>query len=202
MTTTNTILFILGALAFTLAFVWVAKRAQTSEKRWVRELFGGGARRKVSENHYAKLREHALNVQPSMVGAPTDLPGDHVYGVLAEWPMNGAVMTVTAFQNGDSSLYLSTGQLFIGGAGQQGIATVAKRLVDEGRRMRSRAQHTDDVSGPSPGEWSFYLHTPSGRLRHNEPELALQSGASPWSEMFTAAQELITQWRLQERRDR
>jgi hypothetical protein len=202
MTTTHTILFILAALAFTLAFVWVAKRAQTSEKRWVRALFGGGARRKVSENHYAKLREHALNALPYVVGAGTDLPGDHVYGAVVEWPINGAVMTVTAFQNGDSSLYLSTGQMFIGGAGRPSIAAAAKRLVDESQRMGSRAQRTNDVSSPDPSEWSFYLHTPRGRLRHNEPELALQSGASPWSQVFNAAQELITQWRLQEQRDR
>ena len=201
MTTTNTILFILGALAFTLAFVWVAKRAQTSEKRWVRELFGGGARRKVSENHYAKLREHALNALPYMVNAGTDLPGDHVYGVLAEWPINGAVMTVTAFQNGDSSLYLSTGQMFIGGAGRPSIAAAAKRLVDEGQRMCGQAERTQDVSIARAGEWSFYLHTPNGRLRHVEPEPALQSGASPWSQVFSAAQELITQWRLQQGRN-
>ncbi len=71
MTTTATTYFIFGALAFTVAFVWVAKRAQRSKKRWVRELFGGGARRRVSENHYAKLREHALNVLPFMVDAGT-----------------------------------------------------------------------------------------------------------------------------------
>lgn len=138
MTTTATTYFIFGALAFTVAFVWVAKRAQRSEKRWVRELFGGGARRRVSENHYAKLREHALNVLPYMVGAGTDLPIDHVYGVVVEWPINGAVMTVSAFQNGDSSLYLSTGQLFIGGGGKPAIASAAKRLVEEGQQPQAR----------------------------------------------------------------
>ncbi len=38
-----------------------------------------------------------------------------IYGLVMDWNMGDAIVTVISFKTGDASVYLTTGQAFIGG---------------------------------------------------------------------------------------
>jgi hypothetical protein len=203
MSTSGSFLLFAGLMVFTAAFVLIAKRAQRSPNRTVRMLFGGSAatKRNVGENLYPEMRRQALDATGSMIGTLAELPADHVFGVIMEWPVSGGVLTAVGFENGDSSLYISTGQIMIGGQAKILIRDATLAFVNVGREVIGRVARTDDVDPVRPDHMAFYLLTPAGRHRAIIGMEDLQSGNDPLSRLHDAGQALITQWRLAEAQD-
>jgi len=69
---------------------------------------------KVADNPYLDLRTQAINVTPDQLQLQLDNDKD-IYGIVMDWNMGDAIVTVVSFKTGDASVYLSTGQAFIGG---------------------------------------------------------------------------------------
>lgn len=70
---------------------------------------------KAKENPYAGFRNQSLSVTPEQLELELDNDKMIVYGIVMDWDIGKAVATVVTFQTGDASLYLSAGQIYIGG---------------------------------------------------------------------------------------
>lgn len=150
---------------------------------------------KVKENFYEKLRDRAFSIQPSQLGISIYAKIE-VFGVISEWQLNGVTITLVAYQTGDASMYFSSGAMVIGGGRHQNVNTMAKQFVRLAQPLLNIATQTQDNFLPESHEVNFYLLSNEGIFKGNDTQENLQASSSPWSELFNAANQLITQLRL------
>ena len=121
-----------------------------------------------------------------------------VFGVVMDWGFPNALATLVALADGGTSLYLPYGG-FLGGhahpkvreAGQT-FLTVAERFVDQFPVMT-------EYPTPKAGRARFYVLTTGGVHGSSEiTEKDLRPGQPGISELFGAAQAVITQIRLEQ----
>jgi hypothetical protein len=103
--------------------------------------------------------------------------------------------TVVAFGDGNASLYTSTGGGFIGGAGHQVIRTAAQSMVTTAAQFQPQATQTTTFPLPQAGETRFYLLTDMGVFTVSALEQDLGEQRHPWAPLFSAGQDIITQYR-------
>ena len=146
------------------------------------------------ENPYSGMRAMALRVSADDLKLSSQ--ENQPYGVIVDWDMGDAVVTTVAFQTGDASIYISSGQAFIGGYGHPTVVNAAKALVSGSVTLVSNAQLSSDISLPTKSHVKFHLLTTSGHFVHEEPMTGIESGASVWRPLFDLCQEVITEYRL------
>lgn len=117
---------------------------------------------KINENPYLELRNQVFDVTPEQLQLHLDNAND-LYGVVMDWDIGNAIATVVSFKTGDASVYLSTGQAYIGGFAHETINNAAKEVVKEGIKYLVKATQTQ-LTEPTKGEKiDFYFLTKSGR---------------------------------------
>ncbi len=70
---------------------------------------------KVKGNHYSALRKQSFSTPEQLQLELDDTKSIIVFGLIMEWHITEAVISVVAFKTGDASIYFSTGQIFLGG---------------------------------------------------------------------------------------
>lgn len=145
---------------------------------------------------YESLRTLALSTRATDLGIAATGPEPAVYGIVWDMDVGGETATITSFETGDASLYLSTGGGIIGGGTHAAVAAAARRFVAAARTRLGDAAHVEAFPRPHRGEDNFYILTSAGVFAANRPEAALRAGTDPWSPMFAAGQDVITQLRL------
>jgi len=96
---------------------------------------------KVSDNRYPGLRTQAINVTAEQLQLQLDNDND-LFGIVMDWNMGDAIVTVVSYKTGDASVYLSTGQAFIGGYAHETVIKAAKQFVIIGERYLAKATKT------------------------------------------------------------
>jgi hypothetical protein len=110
--------------------------------------------------------------------------------------VDGRTATVISFETGDASLYLSTGGGIIGGGPHPAVADAARRFVAAARLRLAETARTDGFPRPGRGRDSFYLLTTAGVFAATRSDAALRAGTDPFSPLFGAGQDVLTQLRL------
>lgn len=111
----------------------------------------------------ANLRNNALNMQFS-APTPASLSSAVPFGLVCEFRQGDAVVTIAAFHTGDVSLYFSTGGGILGGVARPDLSALARAAIDALPPLLPHLQRSDATEPPEPGEWCFYVLTPSGRF--------------------------------------
>jgi hypothetical protein len=113
-----------------------------------------------------------------------------------DWGIPKGSATVVAMSDGNASVYLSHGGGFIGGSGHESVRKAAQLTVAAANEVQPQMHATTTYPLPQPGEVTFYALTDNGVFTASALEADLKSGRSPLSRLSTAAQEIITQYRL------
>lgn len=150
---------------------------------------------KIKENPYSKLRTQAINVTAEQLQLKLD-SDNAVYGIAMDWNMGDAIVTVFSFTTGDASVYISTGQIFMGGYAHETVINSAKEFVKIGGKYFSKATRTDRIEPTNESKVDFYLLTISGKYYIEEELSLLENGKSELSELFKAGNKVITEYRL------
>ena len=136
---------------------------------------------------YRGLRDQRFN---------TPVPPGHAVFVM-DWPINDAFSTVVAGSDGSASIYLSHGGGFIGGGQKyESLRTAALNAASLALKMRSQMSPAENFSLPQPGDVRFYLITSEGIFTATAQEADLRSGSSPFTKLGSAAQQIVTEYRL------
>jgi hypothetical protein len=125
----------------------------------------------IDKNPYFGLRSKAMTITPEQLQLQLDSDKE-LYGIVMDWNMGDAIVTVVSFKTGDASVYLSTGQMFIGGYTHDSIIDAAKRFVNVGKKYLKMAIITEDQNPTNENKVNFYLLTKSGRY-YLEEEMTL-----------------------------
>jgi hypothetical protein len=150
---------------------------------------------KVQENMYPELRNKALTITPDELHLKLDSSNSIVYGTVMDWDIGQAIVTVAAFQTGDASLYLSAGQIYIGGYAHENIRNAGLLFVKESQSYLSKAKATEQNTLPDKGCVRFYLLTNKGKFTFQETVENITSKSSDWTPLFDLANNVITEYR-------
>jgi len=150
----------------------------------------------VQENRYSKYREMALSVTPEQLELKLDDNKIYVYGIIMDWDINGNVATVVAFQTGDASLYLSSGQIIIGGYAHENIKSAALNFVNEGQKYIKTAIQTDETPLPDKNCVRFYFLTNKGKFYLQDTMENFENQKSDLMPLFELGNRVITEYRI------
>jgi len=149
----------------------------------------------AQDNHYAGLRTQAINVTTEQLEIIID-DDKAVYGIVMDWNMGDVIVTVVSFKTGDASIYLSTGQVFIGGIAHETVINASKNFVEVAVKHFEKAAKTDKIEPTNEAKVDFYFLTKSGKYYVDDFVSQIENGKSELSELFTAGNGVITEYRL------
>jgi hypothetical protein len=143
---------------------------------------------------YDRLRQQVLQLTPDQLG---DVPGDApVLALLMETGDMGGVVTLVGVADGATSLYFSNGGGIIGAGEHAPVAAANQRWLEVGATFLPRLSELESPALPGEGTTQFVAVTPEGLRGAAAPEVELGEGRHDLSPLFHAAQDVITQIRL------
>lgn len=145
---------------------------------------------------YSGLRQMALSTNRTEVGIPTPAPEAPAWGVLMETGHGDVTVTLRAFDDGTTSLYLSNGGGILGGNQHEALRKASKAFINQANQSRSDLELCDVFPIPAGGHTVFYVLTDRGILTGGALENDLGYGRHPLSSLFHAGHEVISQLRL------
>ena len=185
---------LIGLVILVIAIGLFACKRNREEKKEVKQ--NENVRQsKLSDNPYSALRNQAINVTPEQLQLQLENEKE-IYGIVMDWNMGNAIVTVVSFKTGDASVYLSTGQAFIGGFAHQSVINAAKQFVKYGEKYLSKSIKTNDSEPTKDKKINFYFLTNSGRYYIEDDFEKIENNTSDLLGLFEAGNEVITQYRL------
>jgi hypothetical protein len=151
--------------------------------------------KKSGKELYEGFRKMAFAFTPADLNIQNP---DKVYGIIIEWAVENAVVTLTSFQSGDASMYFSSGGAFLGGIEKPDINAAAKKFVKEAEKYLTLAGRSDDLSYPQGNEVKFYFFTEDGM------HIAKDSTDNKYSalvHLYVEGQNVVTQYRISQERE-
>ena len=149
----------------------------------------------IKENPYQGLREQAISVTSDQLKLYLKNEND-LYGVIMDWNLGDAIVTVVSFKTGDASVYFSTGQVFIGGYAHETVNNSAKELVKVAERYLSKATKTDLSEPTQEKKIDFYFLTKAGKYYLEDDLDLIENNKSDLTPLFESANQVITEYRL------
>jgi hypothetical protein len=149
----------------------------------------------IKENNYKVLRDIAFSVTPENLNLTLPKDKTVAYGAIMDWDFKGTTVTVVAFQTGDASLYLSSGQIFIGGFAHDNIKNSAIEFVSISQSYLTKATKTSSTLVADKNCIRFYILTNNGIYTHQETVEYITQDTNEWSKLNRFGQNIITQYR-------
>ena len=151
---------------------------------------------KVPDNKYNDMRSMAFSVTPDNLKLTLPTDKTVVYGTIMDWDYSGTTVTVVSFQTGDASMYLSSGQIFIGGYAHETVKKSAMDMVSVSQTLLSKTEKTSSTAAPDKDCVKFYFLTNNGTFVHQETVANVTQPTNEWSQLYDKGQNVITQYRL------
>src|SRR5688572_29802395 len=108
----------------------------------------GGSRSGDRSAAMRELRTRMLVTPPAELGIKAGEQCPRVFGVLMDWPLGDATVTLVALCDGNASLYTTSSFGVIGGIGHSRVREAAGVLTREADRHHEEAKPTSDHSYP------------------------------------------------------
>lgn len=150
----------------------------------------------ADKNPYEEFRSRALKVTPADLELNLPLVDTTVYGVIIDWPIQTNVATIVVFSTGDASVYLKSGQIFIGGYAYPAIQNLAKEMVFSAQELLSETSKTENPALPDSSLIQFSFLTNNGIFVHHETEESIDKNQTQWTLLFYKGNQIITEYRL------
>ena len=181
-----TIIYILAILAQAGIIIYFLKKNKS------------GAAPKVTANKrdlstYEGARATAIGISQEDLGLKVPEDRTFVYGVVMDWDMGSAVLTLAAYVTGAANVYLSTGPGITGGGKDPEAGALAVKLVTDAQDFLGRTIPVMDTGHPAKGCVRFYLLTNHGVNAAQEQLIHIEDTTSPWLALFIRANTLINE---------
>jgi len=150
---------------------------------------------KEKENPYPALRTQSFSITPDQLQLKLDDTKIIAYGLIMEWDITDAVISVVTFQTGDASIYISTGQIFMGGFAHENIRNSALTFINSGQEYLSFSKPTTETPLPDKGCVRFYFLTNKGKYYMQETVENIENNKSSLTKLFDLGNNVITEYR-------
>ena len=145
---------------------------------------------------YGGLRVMARSGTREEVGLPPLPPNAPVWRVLMEFELEVGAVTLLGCLSGGASLYFGTGGGILGGEGHAAVREAAINLMQVANQHLALFEPATEVPLPRRGWMTFYLRTEGKTLTATAPKQELVRGSHSLSQLFLAANDLVTQLRI------
>jgi hypothetical protein len=143
-----------------------------------------------------EMRLRQLTMPPGEFSQNPTPEFPRVCAVLMDWPIEGGTVTVVARTTGDASIYSDGTFGVFGGIGHESVHRAATNCVGVAQKHFESAPATKDYPYPKAGRVRFYLVGYDGvRMIDGDLE-AVRTGKDKCSDLYEAAQSVVTQLRL------
>ena len=151
--------------------------------------------KKLPADVMREIRLKVLTTPPSQMSRKPTAEYPHVDGIIMDWPIQDATLSLMASSAGDGSIYTTGNFGVIGGIKYENIRSEAKKFVKLGEKYYSDATPTKDYPYPEKAHVRFYLMCYDG-VRVIDVDAASLSGPNAkYSDLFAEAQRMIGQLR-------
>ena len=147
------------------------------------------------ENPFNDLRQMALSATPEQLGLETS-DETKVFGIVMDWGLGAGVVTVTAYETGDASMYLSSGGGVIGGGQHDNVRQAVFPYIKLGQEFFSKTEKTETTPLPDKNCFRFYLLTNNGTYYGQEQMKNIENESSDWLKLYEEANKVLTELRL------
>jgi hypothetical protein len=150
----------------------------------------------ADKNPYEEFRSKALKITPIDLELNLPLSDTTVYGVIIDWPIQTNVATIVVFSTGDASVYLKSGQIFIGGYAYPVIQSLAKEMILSAQKLLSETSKTENIALPDSSLIQFSFLANNGIFVHHETVESIDKNQTQWTPLFYKGNQIITEYRL------
>jgi len=150
----------------------------------------------TDKNPYEEYRNMAFKVTPIDLELNLPLVNTTVYGVIIDWPIQTNVATIVVFLTGDASVYLKSGQIYIGGFAYPTLQNLAKEMISSAQKLLSETRRTENFALPDSSFIQFSFLTNNGIFVHQETEESIDKNQTEWTPLFFKGNQIITEYRL------
>ena len=154
-----------------------------------------GKGKKNSENPYEDLRNRAFSVKATDLSLNLPINQTIVYGVIIDWSSGKNLATIVTFTTGDASVYLRSGQIYIGGFAHTTISEPSKKIVKIAQSLLGQTQITIGHDYPNPNCVKFYFLTSNGIYVHQDTYQKIKEQNDKWTEVFSLGNVIIAEYR-------
>lgn len=186
---------VLAAVILVLALTaWIAGKKLKRSNPSV----AAGSPKHNQNDIYPELRNQILNSSRSELGLTKTSDPKRPWGVVMDWGLTDGTATVIALSDGEASVYLSGGSGYIGGQTHEAIRKAAQNVVSMAAEFQPKMHATTTYPLPQSGDVTFYILTDNGTFTASASEEDLKKNRNPLTKLANAAQDVITQYRLQQ----
>jgi len=150
---------------------------------------------KLEENPYTGLRDLSFSATPEELKLKLDENKTIVFGIVMDWDIGQAIATTSAFKTGDASLYISTGQVYLGGYAHENVRNAALDFVNKGQEYLSKSTLTLETALPDKNCVKFYLLTNKGKYVIQDSVDKITGQRSDLTPLFDLGNKVITEYR-------
>jgi len=134
----------------------------------------------------------ALTLKPAEIGISRERYPEDVWGILMEFGVEKACVTLVVVADGSTSLYFSSGGGVIGAGQHDSVRQASTALLARANRTKSRARPAQDYPLPTRGQVIFYFLSYDGVLKDSAPEVELLENRDELSALFHSGHEVIS----------
>ena len=170
-----------------IGYLVISSKSNTSEQiKTVQE-------HKLDQNPYEDLRNQAFSVTKEQLELTDD---NKFFGLIMDWELGNAKMTLITFRTGDASMYLSSGGGVIGGGQHEKVRTAVGNYLNTAEKYFNSASQIEHSKLPATNTLNFYFLTTEGRFLTTESMDNIENESSGIYELFIEANNVITELRI------
>jgi hypothetical protein len=139
------------------------------------------------------LRNTALTVTPYQLKLAIPNAETLVYGVVMDWDLGDAMVTLSAYITGAANMYYTSGDSKTGAGKHPNVGEAAVELVTTAQKFLNKALPADISESPAKGFISFYFLTNHRVFMAREAITNFETNASEWLPLFQKATEVMNE---------
>jgi hypothetical protein len=152
--------------------------------------------RKPIDSIYTDLRHLAFYAPGKQVRISSSADSNKVYGIIMDWDLGEGIATLISFEDGEASLYLSSGGGLIGGGQHENVKEAVLKFISLAQNYLNKTNRTDSIPLPNKGAINFYLLTSKGKFIAQENMSNIENETSNWLSFFEEGNKVITELRM------
>ncbi len=161
------------------------KKENSSESSENSNTKGGNlATAMVDYETYIEMRSALLDINPEEFGMTKSESNNQIFGVILDISQGDSVVTISAYQTGDVSVYYSTGMLYMAGVNVERFREMAVEYTNLSQEYIELAEKTDNKNLPESGFVKFYFVTNNGIYSYQNELNSILENESDWGVMI------------------
>lgn len=140
---------------------------------------------------YLEMRSALLKINPEEFGMTKSESNNQLFGIVLDVSQGDSIMTISAYQTGDVSVYYSTGMLYMAGVNVKKFRDMAIKYTNLSQEYIELAEKTDNINLPESEFVKFYFVTNNGLYLYQDKLNSIRESDSHWNVLIDRGMEIV-----------